>query len=70
MKKTMYLWKKVVPDETTVEYIYLNENCNRIYGHIVTENHSKMNMGHVIYMGKAVKHVGTQGNKYLKSNHE
>ena len=68
MKKELFLWKKAYPTENMVEYVYLNENNERIHGNIVSSNFPETNHGRVIYMGKAIKHVGTYGNKYLKSS--
>ena len=67
-KTELYLWKKVYPCESLVEYVYLDENGERIHGNIVSSNFPETNHGRVIYMGKAVKHVGTYGNKYMKNN--
>ena len=67
-KQELYLWKKVFPCESLLEYVYLNENGERICGNIVSTNNPETNHGKVIYMGKAVKHVGTYGNKYLKGS--
>lgn len=67
-KENLYLWKKVYPSESLLEHVYLDENGERIHGNIVSSNFPELNQGRVIYMGKAVKHVGTYGNKYMKSN--
>lgn len=67
-KKELFLWKKVFPTDSMPEYVYLNENNDRICGNIVSPNNPELNYGRVIYMGKAVKHVGTYGNKYLKTS--
>lgn len=66
--KPLFLWKKAYPSETSLEYVYLDENGERICGNVVSSNYPETNHGRVIYMGKAVKHVGTYGNKYLKSS--
>ena len=67
-ERDLYLWKKVFPSETLLEYVYLDENGERICGNIVSSNFPETNHGRVIYMGKAIKHIGTYGNKYLKSS--
>ena len=66
--KELFLWKKAYPTEDMLEYVYLDEKGNRICGNIVSANNPETGCGVVIYMGKAVNHVGTYGNKYLKGS--